>query len=158
MSTGVPGNLTAFILLPKVNAFRYGERLDLAVLASPCKFPWYLAGQEMLQMSGSPERLTGRQLKPKNERRRSGFMKHALKVWLLLFVCAFAVQQAPAQTKNIRVNYKETTLKNGLRVITVEDHSAPVIAVAVNYNVGSHGVYLAASPYTSYRERRCSVT
>jgi hypothetical protein len=60
--------LTAFILLPKVNAFRYGERLDLAVPASPCKFPWYLAGQEMLQMSGSPERLTGRQLKPKNER------------------------------------------------------------------------------------------
>src|SRR6476469_8688712 len=91
----------------------------------------------VLQMSGSPERLTGRQLKPKNERRRSGFMKHALKVWLLLFVCAFAVQQAQAQTKNIRVNYKETTLKNGLRVITVEDHSAPVIAVAVNYNVGS---------------------
>src|SRR5882762_4699034 len=64
-------------------------------------------------------------------------MKHALKVWLLLFVCAFAVQQAPAQTKNIRVNFKETTLKNGLRVITVEDHSAPVIALAVNYNVGS---------------------
>src|SRR6266550_7459094 len=64
-------------------------------------------------------------------------MKHALKVWLLLFVCAFGLQQAPAQTKNIRVDYKETTLKNGLRVITVEDHSAPVIAVAVNYNVGS---------------------
>src|SRR6476469_9100088 len=64
-------------------------------------------------------------------------MKHALKVWLLLFVCAFAAQQAQAQTKNIRVDYKETTLKNGLRVITVEDHSAPVIAVADNYNVGS---------------------
>jgi predicted Zn-dependent peptidase len=65
------------------------------------------------------------------------FMKHAMKVWVLLFVCALAVQHAPAQTKNIRVDYKETTLKNGLRVITVEDHSAPVIAVAVNYNVGS---------------------
>src|SRR5207342_2185382 len=26
----------------------------------------------------------------------------------------------------------------GLRVITVEDHSAPVIAVSVTYNVGSH--------------------
>jgi zinc protease len=64
-------------------------------------------------------------------------MKHALKLWLVPFVCLLALQQAPAQTRNIKVDYKETTLKNGLRVITVEDHSAPVIAVAVNYNVGS---------------------
>jgi predicted Zn-dependent peptidase len=28
-------------------------------------------------------------------------------------------------------------LKNGLRVITVEDHSAPVVAVSITYNVGS---------------------
>ena len=32
---------------------------------------------------------------------------------------------------------KETRLANGLRVITVEDHNAPVIAVNVTYNVGS---------------------
>jgi predicted Zn-dependent peptidase len=37
----------------------------------------------------------------------------------------------------VRVDFKETTLKNGLRVITVEDHSAPVVAVSVTYNVGS---------------------
>jgi len=37
----------------------------------------------------------------------------------------------------VRVDFKETTLKNGLRVITVEDHSAPVIAVSITYNVGS---------------------
>ena len=36
-----------------------------------------------------------------------------------------------------RVDFKETTLANGLRVITVEDHTAPVIAVDVTYNVGS---------------------
>jgi predicted Zn-dependent peptidase len=41
------------------------------------------------------------------------------------------------QAKNIKVDFKQTTLKNGLRVITVEDHSAPVVALAVNYDVGS---------------------
>jgi predicted Zn-dependent peptidase len=45
-----------------------------------------------------------------------------------------AQAQAP---RNVRVDFKETTLKNGLRVITVEDHSAPVIAISITYNVGS---------------------
>ena len=36
-----------------------------------------------------------------------------------------------------KVDIKETTLKNGLRVITVEDHRAPVISLALTYNVGS---------------------
>jgi zinc protease len=51
------------------------------------------------------------------------------------FVLALA-GSALAQT-NPRVNFKETKLANGLRVITVEDHTAPVIAVDVTYNVGS---------------------
>lgn len=42
-----------------------------------------------------------------------------------------------AQSKNPHVDLKETKLANGLRVITVEDHNAPVIAVNVTYNVGS---------------------
>ena len=55
-----------------------------------------------------------------------------------LLVCAFAAVSVPAQAvRNVRVDFKETTLKNGLRVITVEDRSAPVIAVSVTYNVGS---------------------
>ena len=45
---------------------------------------------------------------------------------------------ALAQTgRSINVDLKDTRLANGLRVITVEDHNAPVIAVAVTYNVGS---------------------
>jgi predicted Zn-dependent peptidase len=36
-----------------------------------------------------------------------------------------------------RVTFTDTKLKNGLRVIISEDHSAPVFSVAVNYNVGS---------------------
>jgi predicted Zn-dependent peptidase len=43
-----------------------------------------------------------------------------------------------AQTgRSVHVDLKDTRLANGLRVITVEDHTAPVIAVAVTYNVGS---------------------
>jgi predicted Zn-dependent peptidase len=35
------------------------------------------------------------------------------------------------------VNLRQSKLKNGLRVILVEDHSAPVIALDITYNVGS---------------------
>src|ERR1041384_3873851 len=65
-------------------------------------------------------------------------MRRVSKVFFPLFVCALAALSAQAQgPRNVRVDFKETTLKNGLRVITVEDHSAPVIAVSITYNVGS---------------------
>src|ERR687883_2094901 len=65
-------------------------------------------------------------------------MRRVSKLFLPLFVCALAVLHGQAQSaRTVRVDFKETTLKNGLRVITVEDHSAPVIAVSVTYNVGS---------------------
>ena len=65
-------------------------------------------------------------------------MRRVSKFLSPLFVCALAVVSAHAQgPRNVRVDFKETTLKNGLRVITVEDHSAPVIAVSITYNVGS---------------------
>jgi zinc protease len=58
------------------------------------------------------------------------------------FLCAtvlFALAgTVPAQTgRSVHVDLKETQLANGLRVITVEDHNTPVIAVNVTYNVGS---------------------
>ena len=53
----------------------------------------------------------------------------------LLFALAAA---AVAQTaRPMRIDMKETRLPNGLRVITVEDHSAPVISLDITYNVGS---------------------
>lgn len=64
-------------------------------------------------------------------------MRYAVKLSAVLFVCVFALQVQAQTTRNVRVNYKETTLKNGLRVITVEDHTAPVVSTAVTYNVGS---------------------
>ncbi len=36
-----------------------------------------------------------------------------------------------------KLTFTDTKLKNGLRVIISEDHSAPVFSIAVNYNVGS---------------------
>lgn len=44
---------------------------------------------------------------------------------------------ASAQTKIPRLNYKERTLANGMKVLTVEDHSSPTVAIQVWYKVGS---------------------
>ncbi len=57
-----------------------------------------------------------------------------------LLMCALlsaGTNLAVPKESKVGVNYKETKLKNGLRVITVEDHTAPVIAIAITYNVGS---------------------
>ncbi len=50
---------------------------------------------------------------------------------VLLFLAAEAAQ------KPGYIDYKEYTLKNGLRVVLSEDHSVPVVAVDVWYHVGS---------------------
>ena len=36
-----------------------------------------------------------------------------------------------------RVAFQGLKLKNGLRVILIEDHAAPVVSLAITYNVGS---------------------
>jgi len=65
-------------------------------------------------------------------------MRRVSKFLSPLFVCAFAILSVQGQAaRNVRVDFKETTLKNGLKVITVEDPSAPVIAICITYNVGS---------------------
>ncbi|HKY28898.1 MAG TPA: pitrilysin family protein [Pyrinomonadaceae bacterium] len=57
----------------------------------------------------------------------------------LLLVCLLVAQAAaPAQTgAKFRIPIKEYTLKNGLKVIMSEDHSAPTYSIALTYNVGS---------------------
>src|SRR4030095_12976600 len=42
-----------------------------------------------------------------------------------------------APSKTINVNFKDVKLKNGLRVLLVEDHSAPVVSGAITFDVGS---------------------
>jgi predicted Zn-dependent peptidase len=43
----------------------------------------------------------------------------------------------PARKSSLNIPYKLFTLKNGLRVILSEDHSAPTVSVSVTYDVGS---------------------
>lgn len=50
---------------------------------------------------------------------------------IALLAAAIALHAAP------EVAFKEFKLKNGLRVILSEDHSAPTYSIAVTYNVGS---------------------
>lgn len=44
---------------------------------------------------------------------------------------------ATAQVKVPRVDFRDRTLPNGLRVLSVEDHSSPTVAIYVWYHVGS---------------------
>src|SRR6266403_1894310 len=65
-------------------------------------------------------------------------MSRVSKLFFPLALFALVLLNAQARTgRNVRVDFKETTLKNGLRVITVEDHTAPVVAISITYNVGS---------------------
>jgi zinc protease len=47
------------------------------------------------------------------------------------------VPTVSAQTSVPRLNFKDRTLSNGLRVISAEDHSSPTVAINVWYHVGS---------------------
>ncbi len=76
-------------------------------------------------------------------------MKHFSRISLALFVFALALsgitfsqsKEQPSTGKSPasipRVEFKEVKLKNGLRVFLVEDHSAPVISLALIYDAGS---------------------
>jgi len=55
----------------------------------------------------------------------------------LLCCVLFAGSLLSAQSRLAKVEFTDTTLDNGLRVIIVPEHSAPVIAVSVTYNTGS---------------------
>jgi zinc protease len=57
-----------------------------------------------------------------------------------VFSCAFLRGEDAPATKGVTVppvEFKHSTLPNGLEVYTVEDHSAPIVAVQVWYHVGS---------------------
>ncbi|MEY2511836.1 MAG: zinc protease [Verrucomicrobiota bacterium] len=59
---------------------------------------------------------------------------------IAVFPCAFLRGEDAPATKGVtvpRVEFKHSTLPNGLEVYTVEDHSAPIVAVQVWYHVGS---------------------
>src|SRR5215831_14528387 len=56
----------------------------------------------------------------------------------LLLLCASVMAAvASAQTRLPRVEFSDTTLDNGLRVIIVPEHTAPIFAISLTYNTGS---------------------
>jgi predicted Zn-dependent peptidase len=65
------------------------------------------------------------------------------RLWLSAVAISALTAIAPAATapkvpaSTPKVTFTDTRLKNGLRVIIAEDHVAPVLSVAVTYNVGS---------------------
>ena len=76
--------------------------------------------------------------------KKAGVYVSGLLVPLLAFAVAAlegagsaAPQTAAQPAKSFDVAFKEFTLKNGLRVILSEDHSAPTYSICVTYNVGS---------------------
>ena len=52
-------------------------------------------------------------------------------------LCALAAVVSLSAATASKITFSDTKLKNGLRVIISEDHSAPVYSIAVTYNVGS---------------------
>jgi zinc protease len=58
---------------------------------------------------------------------------------LFLAACLLATTQliSPAQTKMPQLKFTDRKLANGMRVLTVEDHASPTVAIQVWYHVGS---------------------
>ena len=63
-------------------------------------------------------------------------MKRLLSTVSLIAVIVTAVPPA-TRAQTFKVPFSQFSLENGLRVVLSEDHSAPVVAVAVYYDVGS---------------------
>ena len=69
-------------------------------------------------------------------------MRSAYAVVAIIFVfsCAFLRGEESAAPKSVTVpaiDFKHSSLPNGLEIYAVEDHSAPIVAVQVWYHVGS---------------------
>lgn len=60
----------------------------------------------------------------------------AIACLLALGAVAAGAEQAKAAASSRTIPFQDVRLKNGLRVILSEDHSAPVYSIAVTYNVG----------------------
>jgi predicted Zn-dependent peptidase len=63
---------------------------------------------------------------------KSARIKPLLCAWLLALATA-----ASAQSKLPKVEFTDTTLDNGLRVIIAPEHTAPVFSISLTYNTGS---------------------
>ena len=62
-----------------------------------------------------------------------------ISICLILAACLLATTQltSTAQTKMPQLKFTDRKLTNGMRVLTVEDHASPTVAIQVWYHVGS---------------------
>src|SRR6185369_16568927 len=73
----------------------------------------------------------------RNPPERSSAMRTFRALLVISLSCLLLVSVSAQQTRKIKVDFKDLRLKNGLRVLLVEDHSAPVVSVAITFDVGS---------------------
>jgi zinc protease len=64
-------------------------------------------------------------------------MRTVKTILMLSLVFLLVVTSTAQQPRKIKVDFKDVKLKNGLRVLLVEDHDAPVVSVAITFDVGS---------------------
>ena len=64
-------------------------------------------------------------------------MKQTRHLLAFALVSLLVLTASAQQARKIKVDFKDVRLKNGLRVLLVEDHNAPVVSVAITYDVGS---------------------
>src|SRR3989339_2207281 len=63
-------------------------------------------------------------------------MSKLLKSLFFTYLAMVTLSCAPKEPK-VELNYEQYTLENGLKVILHEDHSDPLVAIAIQYHVGS---------------------
>jgi zinc protease len=56
---------------------------------------------------------------------------------IAIIVCGLALRGTALADTGKMYDYRDTTLDNGLRVLTLEDHACPIVAVHLWYHVGS---------------------
>ena len=63
--------------------------------------------------------------------------KIPLALFIALLISSSLFKDSLAQASLPRLDFRDRTLNNGLRVLSVEDHSSPTVAIQVWYHVGS---------------------
>jgi zinc protease len=80
-----------------------------------------------------PSTIVGR-----NSRSKTAFAVSAPLTLLLMMVAWIVIEPAPqAAVRPPKLDYKMTTLDNGLKVVLLEDHSTPIVHTELWYHVGS---------------------
>ena len=65
------------------------------------------------------------------------FKDRLIRIFLCACLCVTSVTVSLAQTRMPQLTFKDRTLPNGLRVLSVVDRSSPTVAIQVWYHVGS---------------------